>query len=56
MVEIEMFVIKNHGKKTILLAKDPIPTPWPVNFTDCVISLIKFSCIVYVFFKRVRGW
>jgi nucleoside 2-deoxyribosyltransferase len=31
---IEMFVAKRSGKKVILLAKDPIPTPWPVNFSD----------------------
>ncbi|MFZ0568474.1 MAG: hypothetical protein WAM22_10760, partial [Nitrososphaeraceae archaeon] len=26
---IEMFVAKKSGKKVILFAKDPIPTPWP---------------------------
>lgn len=31
---IEMFVAKKTGKKVILLAKDPIPTPWPINFSD----------------------
>ena len=31
---IEMFVAKNLGKKIILFAKDPVPTPWPVHFSD----------------------
>ena len=31
---IEMFVAKSSGKKIILFAKDPVPTPWPVNFSD----------------------
>jgi hypothetical protein len=31
---IEMFVAKKHGKKVILLAKDPVPTPWPIFFSD----------------------
>jgi nucleoside 2-deoxyribosyltransferase len=35
---IEMFVGKNDGKKTILLAKGPVPTPWLVNFADYIVS------------------
>jgi hypothetical protein len=31
---IEMFVAKMSGKKVILFARDPIPTPWPINFSD----------------------
>jgi hypothetical protein len=31
---IEMFVAKMAGKKVILFARDPIPTPWPINFSD----------------------
>jgi nucleoside 2-deoxyribosyltransferase len=31
---IEMFVAKSSGKKIILFAKDPVPTPWPVYFSD----------------------
>jgi nucleoside 2-deoxyribosyltransferase len=31
---IEMFIAKKSGKKVILLAKDPVPTPWPINFSD----------------------
>ena len=31
---IEMFVAKSLGKKIILFAKDPVPTPWPVCFSD----------------------
>jgi nucleoside 2-deoxyribosyltransferase len=33
---IEMFIAKNSGKKVILFAKDPVPTPWPVYFSDYV--------------------
>jgi hypothetical protein len=29
-----MFIAKKHGKKIILLAKDPVPTPWPIIFSD----------------------
>jgi hypothetical protein len=29
-----MFVAKSLGKKTLLLAKAPVPTPWPVHFSD----------------------
>jgi hypothetical protein len=29
-----MFVAKRSGKRVVLLAKDPVPTPWPVNFSD----------------------
>jgi nucleoside 2-deoxyribosyltransferase len=35
---IEMFVAKNTGKKIILLAKDPVPTPWPVHFSDYIVT------------------
>ena len=31
---IEMFIAKSSGKRVVLLAKDPVPTPWPVNFSD----------------------
>jgi nucleoside 2-deoxyribosyltransferase len=31
---IEIFVAKNLCKKIILFAKDPVPTPWPVYFSD----------------------
>jgi nucleoside 2-deoxyribosyltransferase len=31
---VEMFVAKSLGKKIILFAKDPVPTPWPVHFSD----------------------
>jgi hypothetical protein len=31
---IEMFIAKTSGKKIILLAKEPVPTPWPINFSD----------------------
>ena len=35
---IEMFVAKNSGKKIVLLAKDPVPTPWSINFSDYVVT------------------
>lgn len=35
---IEMYVAKNSGKKIILLAKKPVPTPWPIHFSDYVVS------------------
>jgi nucleoside 2-deoxyribosyltransferase len=34
---IEMYIAKNSNKKVILLANDPVPTPWPVNFSDYVV-------------------
>lgn len=34
---IEMYIAKNSNKKVILLASDPVPTPWPVNFSDYVV-------------------
>jgi nucleoside 2-deoxyribosyltransferase len=33
---IEMFVAKSLGKRIILFAKDPVPTPWPIHFSDHV--------------------
>jgi nucleoside 2-deoxyribosyltransferase len=35
---IEMFVAKSSGKMIILFAKDPVPTPWPVNFSDDIVT------------------
>jgi nucleoside 2-deoxyribosyltransferase len=35
---IEMFVAKISGKMVILFAKDPVPTPWPVNFSDDIVT------------------
>ena len=34
---IEMYIAKNSNKKVILLASVPVPTPWPVNFSDYVV-------------------
>jgi nucleoside 2-deoxyribosyltransferase len=31
---IEMFVARSLGKNIILLAKEAVPTPWPVYFSD----------------------
>ena len=35
---MEMLIAKNIGKKVILLAKEPIPTPWPINFSDFIVK------------------
>lgn len=35
---IEMFIAKSSGKMMILFAKDPVPTPWPVNFSDDIVT------------------
>ena len=35
---IEMFVAKSSGKMMILFAKDPVPTLWPVNFSDDIVT------------------
>lgn len=35
---IEMFVAKNSGKPVILFAKESVPTPWPVNFSDYTVT------------------
>jgi hypothetical protein len=33
---IEMQIAKNAGKKVILFAPKPLPTPWPVEFSDYI--------------------
>lgn len=35
---IEMFVAKSSGKTVLLFAKDAVPTPWPVSFSDDIIK------------------
>lgn len=35
---VEMFVARQFGKKVILLAENEIPTPWPINFSDYVVT------------------
>lgn len=35
---MEMLIAKEGGKKVIVLAKDPIPTPWPINFSDFIVK------------------
>jgi hypothetical protein len=35
---IEMFVAKNSGKRVILFAKEEVPTPRPVNFSDDIVT------------------
>ena len=48
---IEMFVGKTKGKKIILLAKKPVPTPWPVNFSNYIVSnqkqLVEVLCKIH---------
>ncbi|HET7337777.1 MAG TPA: hypothetical protein VFJ23_07800 [Candidatus Nitrosotalea sp.] len=33
---IEMFVAKNAKKKIILFSSKPVPSPWPIGFSDMV--------------------
>jgi nucleoside 2-deoxyribosyltransferase len=35
---IEIFIAKNTGKNIVLLAKDPVPTPWPINYSDHIVK------------------
>lgn len=35
---MEMLIAKEVGKKVIVLAKDPIPSPWPINFSDFIVK------------------
>lgn len=35
---IEMFVAKSAKKKVILFSSKPVPSPWPVGFSDVVVT------------------
>ena len=35
---IEMFVAKNAKKKVILFSNKPVPSPWPIGFSDMVVT------------------
>ena len=35
---IEMFVAKNSKKPVIVFAKESVPTPWPINFSDYIVT------------------
>ena len=35
---IEMFIARSSGKHVILYAPEPVPTPWPVNFCNEVVT------------------
>ena len=35
---IEMYIGKNTGKKIILFSKKDVPTPWPVRFSDYIVT------------------
>jgi len=34
---MEMLIAKGKGKKIVLLAKDSVPTPWPIYFSDFIV-------------------
>jgi hypothetical protein len=51
---IEMYVAKNSNKKVILLANDPVPTPWPVNFSDYIVRSEDDLIILLEMLKRER--
>lgn len=35
---IEMFVAKSKKKKVILFSSKPVPSPWPIGFSDVVVT------------------
>lgn len=35
---IEMYVAKKLGKKVIFFVPNPIPTPWPIYFSDFIVK------------------
>jgi nucleoside 2-deoxyribosyltransferase len=35
---IEMFVAKNSKKPVVVFAKESVPTPWPINFSDSIVT------------------
>jgi nucleoside 2-deoxyribosyltransferase len=41
---IEIFVAKKLGKTIILFAKNPVPTPWPVHFSDYIATSEEQLC------------
>ena len=58
-----MYIAKNSNKKVILLANDPVPTPWSVNFSNYVvrneedlIMLLEELKIDYAFNYRKLGF
>lgn len=38
---IEMFVGKNAKKKVILFSSKPVPSPWPIGFSDFIVTSKK---------------
>lgn len=38
---IEIFVAKELGKKIIFFSKDKVPTPWPIAFSDRIVTTEK---------------
>jgi hypothetical protein len=35
---MEILIAKGKGKKIVLLANDSVPTPWPIYFSDSIVS------------------
>ena len=35
---VEMYIAKKLGKKIILFGEKPVPTPWPIYFSDRIIK------------------
>jgi hypothetical protein len=35
---IEMFTGKNSGKKIILFSRKSVPSPWPIGFSDIIVT------------------
>jgi hypothetical protein len=35
---IEAYIARNSGKHVILFAKSPVPTPWPIEFSDHIVK------------------
>jgi hypothetical protein len=35
---IEMYVAKSTKKKVILFSNKPVSSPWPVGFSDCIVT------------------
>ena len=38
---IEMFIAKKARKKVILFSSKPVPSPWPIGFSDIVVTSKK---------------
>jgi hypothetical protein len=54
---IEIHEAKRIGKTVVFLAREPVPTPWPVNFSDFVVHSDEelFSLLGKLKKRRARG-